>query len=218
MCQAIMRCSVSIHGGGDLGCWLRAKESETGGWARRGEARLAIGCAQKVVEKGKGKWRWRSPTATSTHFCPPQRSLNCASPFSFTLPLKIGVVSAGQPPECLWAGRGLGRARKWQQLGREAPENQRANVSRAGCAVLEFCLEIHPSRPLLCERLASDTTALSECVLLRRGTRAPFSLLTDSPIPCDFRRRRYEVGKKKKGKGLLTVMCKRRLLRHGLKE
>lgn len=99
MCQAIMRCSMSIHGGGDLACWLRAKESETGGGP--GEARLAIGCTREVVEKGKGKWRWRSPTATSTHFCPPQRSLNCASPFSFTLPLKMGVVSASRPPGCV---------------------------------------------------------------------------------------------------------------------
>lgn len=51
MCQAIMRCSMSIHGGGDLGCWLRAKESETGGRARRGEA------SNRLRAKGGRKWQ-----------------------------------------------------------------------------------------------------------------------------------------------------------------
>lgn len=41
-------------------------------------------------------------------------------------------------------------------------------------------------------KTASDITALPVlCVLLRRATKAPFSLLTDFPTPCDYKRRRY---------------------------
>lgn len=55
MCQAIMRCSMAIHGG-ILGCWLRAKESETGGRVR-GEASKAVArkrCSKRARGNGDG--------------------------------------------------------------------------------------------------------------------------------------------------------------------
>lgn len=57
MCQAIMRCGMSIHGEG-FGLLVEGEGERD--WGVGGEARLAGGCARKVVEKGKGKWRWRS--------------------------------------------------------------------------------------------------------------------------------------------------------------
>jgi hypothetical protein len=205
-----------------LGCWLRAKESETGGVgeARRGEASNRL--RAKGGRKGQGEMEMEEPYRDFDPFLssPEIPELRVAL-FLHTPPKNWSGVS--RPAARMSLGwKGSRPCQKMATTGTGGARESAGECVKGGlcCAVLEFCLEIHPSRPLLCERLASDTTALSECVLLRRGTRAPFSLLTDSPIPCDFRRRRYEVGKgeKKRGKGLLTVMCKRRLLRHGLKE
>lgn len=44
----------------------------------RGEA-----SSEKDGRIGQGRMEMEEPTATATHFCPPLRSLYCASPFSF---------------------------------------------------------------------------------------------------------------------------------------
>lgn len=58
MCQAIMRCKHVKFMGGILGCWLRAKESETGG---RCEARLAKRLRAKGGRKGQGEMEMEEP-------------------------------------------------------------------------------------------------------------------------------------------------------------
>lgn len=60
MCQAIMRCSMRIHGGDFLGCWLRAKERERD-WGGRGEARLAKRLRAKGGRKGQGEMEMEEP-------------------------------------------------------------------------------------------------------------------------------------------------------------
>lgn len=182
MCQAIMRCKHVKFMGGAFGLLVEGGGGRDGG---RGEARLTSSCARKVVEKGKGKWRWRSPTATSTHFCPPQRSLNCASPFSFTLPLKIGVVSASQPPEMSLGWKGSRPCQKKAITGTGGARQSAGEYVKGGRAVLRRGLGLEIAVLLCGERLPR---------IPRRGRPAPWDkgpVLTSHRLPnsCDLRRR-----------------------------
>lgn len=142
MCQAIMRCGMSIHGEG-FGLLVEGEgERDWGGW-RRGEASRRLRATGG--RKGQGEMEMEEPYRDFDPFLSSQRSLNCASPLSFTLPLKIGVVSASQPPECLWAWKGSRPCQKEAITGTGgARQSARGYVKGGLCACCAvgwgFCL------------------------------------------------------------------------------